>query len=180
MTGMVTTPKKAPTPEPKSHRTIPLWAFIAALVGLTGVFVVTMALIVSIDRRDEREDAQEELDLNFLNCLRGNELRFGLIANEMEPATPLDLTVLPSVRAAPSWFLDVTAEIKALGEAAQTRVLPEPDSRTERRVVRWVKQVRDCEKEWAGHTPGLRLPHEETPPPTELLEHYKVMLTPLT
>lgn len=151
-------------------RTLPLWMFLVSILGLTVTFALVVVAIVRIDQRDEREDDQEALDLNYLNCLRGNEVRYGQIENELEPGTPIDLTILPSVQGAPEWFRDVAAELKTLSEMAASSE-PAPGSRADRRIARIAAQIRDCEREWAGHTTGLRLPHEPTPPP-RILERY--------
>lgn len=140
-------------------RNVPLWQFLVSILGLTLVFFMVVVAIVKIDHREEREDAQQDMDQSYLSCLRGNEIRQVQIENEGEPSRPLDLTVLPSVQHAPQWFQDVVAELKQASEYAASQPI-DPNSRTGRRIARIKQQVRDCESEWRTHTPGLTLPHE--------------------
>lgn len=143
-----------------ANRAVPLWQFLVSIGGLSVVFALVVVAIVKIDERDQREDDQEELDLNYLNCLRGNEIRRVNIENESEPGQPLDLSQLLSGDE-PKWFTDFVERLKATSDAAASAPI-DPNSRTGRRIARLQAQLRDCEMEWMGHTPGLRLPHTST------------------
>lgn len=115
-------------------------------------------IVVEINDQAKARSAQEQVDLDYRNCLRGNEIRMVLIEGEKEPNTPTDLSVLPSVRNSPAWFQDVVAELKALSER-QAAAPIDPQSRTGRRIARYQGQIRDCELEYPGRTPGIRLIH---------------------
>lgn len=133
------------------------------VILICGVIAVCSAglaiLYVIADGREEREDDQRELDVNYLNCRRGNEVRQTQIDNESEPSTTvLDLTPLLG-GSEPQWFIDFTERLKAISQAAAGAPI-NPDSRQGRRIARLEAQIRDCETEWAGHTPGIKLPHE--------------------
>jgi hypothetical protein len=143
-----------------SQRTVSLRAFLGAILGLSAVFALVVVAIVKIDERDEREDAQAEIDLNYLNCLRGNEVRQVQIDNEREPGQALDLTPLLAGDE-PEWFVAFAERLKTFSAAAATRPI-DPASRTGRRIARIEAQLRDCEVEWPQHTAALVLPHTTT------------------
>lgn len=140
------------------------WKFgRAILLAVAAMIVVVPSLTWFIfDQRDAEQaaDDQREVDTNYRNCLHGNEIRELLIEAEKEPGQVLDLTVLPSVQNAPSWFQDVTAELKALSEQAAAAEI-DPGSRTGRRIARYEAQIRDCPAEYPNRTPGVTLSHEE-------------------
>lgn len=143
------------TDEPK--RTVPLWQFLVSIGGLTLVFALVVLAIVKIDQRDEHEDAQEELDINFLNCLRGNELRIFIRDNVVEPAFgggTLDLTQVAGFD-----DLDPAAQRFFENVAIVSAARPSPKDQI---VEDLTGQIRDCEGEWAGHTPGVKLPHQSS------------------
>jgi hypothetical protein len=119
-------------------------------------FVLVLWVQSSVESRSDRRREQETADQNYTGCLRGNEIRRGNIENEQEPGTILDLTLLPSVQASPQWFQDVTAELKALSQAAASQPI-DPTSQKGRRIARLQASIRDCDAEYPDHTPGLAL-----------------------
>lgn len=142
----------------RRHRQIMVRDAFLALAMLTAVFVMIVVLIVKIDNREQQERAQDQVDVNYLNCLRGNELRQVNIDNEKEPGRPLDLTPLLSGDE-PGWFVDFTTRLKTASEQAAAAPI-DPESRQGRRLARLEDQLRDCEAEWSSHTPGLHLVHD--------------------
>lgn len=140
-----------------SQRTVTLRAFLLAIVGLTAVFALVVVAIVRIDQRNQRERDVEALDINYLNCLRGNEFRTLVRDKIVVPAFAgsgaLDLTQVDGFSAMPESVQQVFENIAALNAG---RVSPEGQI-----VADINKQIRDCEHEWAGHTPGIRLPHND-------------------
>lgn len=158
--------KTPPSSDPINEKS-PVRGWLAGIVALMALQVLAFGLILwvqaSSESRSDRKQEQETTDQNFMGCLRGNEIRRGNIENEKEPGTILDLTLLPSVQAAPQWFQDVTAELKALSEAAASQPI-DPTSQKGRRIARLRASIRDCDAEYPDHTPGLALVH--TPPST--------------
>lgn len=150
----------------EARRTVPLWQFLVSIGGLSLVFALVVVAIVKIDQRDEREDDQKELDLNYLSCLRGNELRdLMILQTEMaySSGAVLDFTAVPSFSTLPAetrqFFTDLADISRVAREAAATNPAhPKNSILTEIR-----KQLRDCEAEWPAHTPGLVLPHQKEP-----------------
>lgn len=140
-----------------ANRAVPLWQFLVSIGGLTVVFALVVIAIVKLDARDEREDAIEELDINYLNCLRGNELRLFIRDKVVEPAFAgggLDLTTVPGFDDLPAKTQDFFRNV-ALISASR----PSPKAQI---VADLTDQLRDCEGEWAGHTPGIKLPHQDS------------------
>lgn len=124
-----------------------------ALIAL-GSLAVSVVFVLE-DRSDDQLSDKRELDANFLTCLRGNELRLTIRDKVVEPAyaaRSLDLRAVPGFDR-----LDPATQVFFTNIATASAGRPSPKTQI---VADLNEQLRDCEKEWAGHTPGLKLPHQ--------------------
>ncbi len=131
-----------------------------------GVVVVLVLMVVALgwhqrssDQARRRHDAQGEIDQQYVSCLRGNELR-DLMKTQTIVAFgsggSLDLTGIPSFQnldpATQAFFRDI----------AKATAQPAGSQSTRDAILADIQaQIRDCETEWHGHTPGLHLDHSK-------------------
>jgi hypothetical protein len=113
-----------------------------------------VVVIVGDHSEDARE--QEELDVNYVGCLRGNELR-ALMIEQTELAYSgggLDLTKVPGfddLDQATQQFFHTLADVSR-NRPNRSMVIVE--------AIR--SQIRDCEAEYPDHSAGARLTHRTT------------------
>lgn len=113
-------------------------------------------VVVIIGEHSEDAREQEELDVNYVACLRGNELR-GLMIEQTELAYSgggLDLTKVPGfdgLDQATQQFFRNLADVSR-GRPDRSMVIVD--------AIR--SQLRDCEAEYPSHSEDARLTHRTT------------------
>lgn len=141
-------------------------AIAFACLVVCGVFILDSRSDEKAENRRLEEAAQDATDVNYMSCLRGNELReLMILQTELaySAGSALDFTAVPSFASLPAetrqFFTDLADISRVAREAAATNPAhPKNSILTEIR-----KQLRDCEAEWPAHTPGLVLPHQKEP-----------------
>lgn len=122
-----------------------------------GSLVVSVVFVLA-ESREDRHDKQSDLDVNYLSCLRGNELRElnkTMVTEAFGAGSSTSgLTAVPSFADLPESVQRFFADLASV--SAQN---PGAASRRDVILADIQAQIRDCEAEWAGHTAGLRLPH---------------------
>lgn len=141
-----------------------------AALGIAAACLVMMGLFVLDDARDDSDRQQEAVDSGYVGCLRFNENR-ELLRDVIEDAYLPDEQGAPPAEVVAAFAgiddPDVATIIAYFTQRDRAEDVTDPASTLN--VQRDKTATRNCEAEFADHTPGLALEDFEAIPPPPLV-----------